>query len=79
MSGYEEYKEPEPEPGPRAVPDNFREVRIQKVINGYIIKVGCRTFIARCWTEASFALQEYFIDPSKAEAKYSEEYFKFVN
>lgn len=52
---------------------DFREVRIQRVTNGFVVKVGCRTFVADNWTTVCLALQEYFTDPYAAEVKYTKQ------
>ena len=50
----------------------WREIHITKVANGFIINIGCKTFIAKTWLEASTGLAEYWIDPMQAEKKYTE-------
>ena len=58
--------------GPETAGENpFFDVIIQKVANGFIIRVGCKTFIAKTWVEASTGLAEYWENPQKAEKKYS--------
>ena len=49
------------------------EVTIKQVENGYIIKVGCKTFIAKTWNEASTGIEHYFADPKGAEKVYCRE------
>lgn len=51
-------------------PNPFRQVTVQKVANGFIVVVGCQTFVAKTWTEASNGLSEYYKDPAAAEKKY---------
>ena len=46
-------------------------VTIQKVANGFIITVGCKTFVAETWAAVAGGLAEYWEDPMKAERKYS--------
>ena len=45
-------------------------VKINQVENGFIIEVGCKTFIATTWAEATICLAEYFENPAAAEKKY---------
>jgi hypothetical protein len=47
-----------------------REVQIVKVANGFVCRVGCKTFVAKTWAELSKCLAEYWKDPRKAEKKY---------
>lgn len=47
--------------------------RIEKVANGFIVVVGCRTFVAASWEEASKGLALYWKDPIAAEKKYVKE------
>lgn len=47
-----------------------REVGIRKVANGFIVNVGCQTFVARTWAEASDGLDLYWCDPELARRKY---------
>ena len=46
-------------------------VNIIRVANGFTIQVGCKTFVAKTWLEASTGLAEYWQDPLQAERKYS--------
>ena len=48
----------------------FREVNITKVENGFIIRVGCKTFVALDWGYACEALSRYWADPIEAEKRY---------
>jgi hypothetical protein len=45
-------------------------VRIIKVNNGFIITIGCATFVETDWKKVCNALKEYWDDPVKAEKKY---------
>ena len=45
-------------------------VGIDQAENGFIVKVGCRTFVFREWSQASMAIGEYFDDPKAAQEKY---------
>lgn len=47
------------------------EARIQAVENGFIVRVGCKTFVSKDWAEISQGLEEYWKDPRQAEKKYS--------
>jgi hypothetical protein len=48
----------------------LRSVNIDKATNGFIIKVGCRTFVAKTWKEASTGIGEYWDNPIEAKKKY---------
>lgn len=48
----------------------YQEVKITKVQNGWIIKIGCATFVETSWKKICSALKEYWDDPVKAEKKY---------
>ena len=50
----------------------WRVVQITKVANGFCLQIGCKTFIAKTWLEASTGLAEYWQDPGQAEKKYTE-------
>ena len=43
---------------------------IDKVENGFIIKVGCKIFVSRSWTEVADALGQYWDNPIAAEWKF---------
>jgi len=47
-----------------------QEVKITKAHNGWIVKVGCVTFVETSWKKICAALKEYWDDPVKAEKKY---------
>jgi len=49
---------------------NWREVNIRKVANGFIVIIGCQTFVTKTWVEASEGLAEYYTDPVAAEKKF---------
>jgi len=55
---------------PMPMTEIYRNVSIRKVANGFIVEVGCRTFVFREWAEVAAALAEYWIDPVAAEKKY---------
>ena len=48
----------------------YQEVTIRKVTNGFIIHVGCKTFVSTRWGEVALGLGEYWTDPVAAERKY---------
>jgi hypothetical protein len=47
-----------------------KDVRIVKVENGFIVHCGCKTFVAKEWTEVSEGLALWFSNPEEAEKKY---------
>jgi len=51
----------------------YQTVGITKVSNGFIVYVGCKTFIAKTWTDVSEALALYYNNPEEARAKYCED------
>jgi len=68
-----------PDTQARAIPEDTgnlaiappkRTVNIDKAINGFIVRIGCSTFVAKTWAEASKGLAEYWDDPIKAERKF---------
>ena len=48
----------------------YRTVTIDKVENGFIVKIGCKTFVEPEWWKLQLQLEEYWNDPVAAEAKY---------
>lgn len=56
-------------PNPQVIPQ-ARPVIIKKVANGFVLEIGCSTFVAKSWSEAATGLGEYFTDPVAAEKKY---------
>lgn len=55
-----------PQPtGPR-----HRDVQIKRVANGFVLNIGCQTFVAKTWDDASDGLRDYWKDPVAAEKKY---------
>lgn len=48
----------------------WRTVTIDKVENGFIVKIGCKTFVDNCWGSITQRLSEYWSDPVAAEKKY---------
>lgn len=53
-------------PAPR-----HQEVMISKVANGFVLRIGCSTFVAKNWEEASTGIAEYWKDPIAAQKKYT--------
>lgn len=45
-------------------------VKIDKVANGFIVRIGCKTLVAHTWTEVSAGLALYWQNPAEAEKKY---------
>jgi hypothetical protein len=48
----------------------LRKVVISKVENGFMVIVGCKTFVAYTWDEVSTGVDMYFRNPISAEAFY---------
>lgn len=46
------------------------EVYIIRVENGYIVRVGCKTFCFPGWSNVSEALEFWFKNPEEAQKKY---------
>jgi len=55
---------------PTVTPTNRRQVKIDKVANGFIVEIGCKKFVAGDWISLASKLGEYWADPVKAEKKY---------
>lgn len=57
---------------PMPVPtySTYHEVTITKVTNGFIVRVGCMTFVTLDWVTVSRELGEYWQDPKAAQEKY---------
>jgi hypothetical protein len=51
----------------------LNDVSISRVENGFIIRVGCKTFISHSWEEVSAGLGMYFTDPVRAQKVYCKE------
>jgi hypothetical protein len=58
------------EPTPVVAGCGPQEATIKKVENGFIIKVGCKTFVATKFSDVAEGLREYYEDPIAAEKKY---------
>ena len=50
--------------------NSCRQVKINKVANGFVLKIGCQTLVAKTWEEASKGLAEFWEDSAAAEKKY---------
>jgi len=48
----------------------YRQVKIDKVANGFVIEIGCKKFVAEKWDDLAKKLGEYWKDPTAAEKKY---------
>lgn len=59
-------------PTPTGISSGF-DVQIVKASNGFIIRVGCKAFVAKTWEEASAGLSLYFRDPNAARKQYCED------
>lgn len=49
------------------------DVQVKKVSNGFIIQVGCKTFVTKTWDEAAIGIAMYFDDPKAARQKFCED------
>jgi len=47
------------------------KVTIRKCANGFIVTVGCSTFVAKTWVEASEGIGFYWVNPKEAQKRYS--------
>lgn len=65
---------PCPSEQPLTPSPHFRNVNIDRVANGFIVRVGCQTFVAYTWDEATIGLYDYWRDPVEAEKKYVQQY-----
>lgn len=45
-------------------------ITINKVSNGFIVRVGCRTLVSMSWHEVNAALEHYWRNPREAEKIY---------
>ena len=48
----------------------YRTVTIDAAENGFVVIIGCKTFVETSWENVSEKLLEYWIDPVAAEKKY---------
>lgn len=46
------------------------EMQVKEVENGFVVRVGCKHFVALSWDELAGKLGEYFKDPIAARKKY---------
>ena len=51
-------------------PSPFTDVNISKVENGFIVRVGCKTFVSQTFKEVASGLELYFKSPKDAQEKY---------
>lgn len=71
MSGYPEVNNSiEACPAPET--NTYHSIHITKAENGFIVKIGCKTFIARSWPEVSNGLELYWTDPKEAKKIFCE-------
>lgn len=52
---------------PAGYPD---EVVIQRVANGFIVRIGCKTFVGNKWSEVASGLNFYWENPEAAQKEY---------
>jgi len=50
------------------------DINISKVVNGVIVKVGCRTFVFNSIDLAMDEIKGYILDPKVVEEEYKEVY-----
>jgi hypothetical protein len=58
---------------PQAAPtvaNPWHDVIVKRVSNGFIVKVGCKTLVARKWDTVAEGLAMYWKDPCAAEKEY---------
>ena len=56
-----------PEP-PQAV--RWHPITIKRVTNGFIVEVGCRTFVKENWRDVVEGITKYWKDPLETEKEY---------
>jgi hypothetical protein len=49
----------------------FPEVIVRRVANGFVLVIGCQTFVAKTWGEAAEGLADYWKDPDAVRKKYT--------
>ena len=54
----------------------MREVIIRKANRGFIVVVGCQTFVFEAEASMLMAISQYFKDPHSAEKEYVDESFQ---
>jgi len=52
-------------------PIRIHPVVIKKVVNGFVIEIGCKVFVSEHWGSIVNALTEYWNDPEAARKKYA--------
>lgn len=61
----------QPEPIPTAVVNNkIRQINIEEVSRGYIVRVGCQTYAIETRDQLISKLSEYINEPEKTEQKW---------
>jgi len=53
-----------------AVPISHFDIILKKVENGFIVNIGCKTFVSQKWDEVADGLKLHFEDPQAAYKKY---------
>lgn len=53
------------------------EVNIKKVENGFIVKIGCKTFVSTSWNEICVEVGAYFANPYKAQEEWNKKTKRF--
>ena len=48
----------------------YHQVKIDRVVNGFVIEIGCKKFVCEKWDVLAKRLAEYWDDPVAAERKY---------
>jgi hypothetical protein len=48
----------------------YYSVSISKVMNGFLVQVGCARFVSHKWKEVCEAIEFYWKDPVAAQDKY---------
>jgi hypothetical protein len=48
----------------------YNQISINKVANGFIIAIGCQTFVSETWEKVVEGLTDYYKDPIAAQKKY---------
>jgi len=51
----------------------YRPVKIDKVVNGFIVEIGCKKFVAEDWKSLAIKLGEYWKNPAEAQKKYAKD------
>lgn len=60
----------EPQPIQERSPNKIRQINIEEVNRGFIVRVGCHTFAISTKAELTTKLTEYINEPEKTEQKW---------